>query len=127
KVLHPLLMLLANIHSDIQSKALLHAFIPVAFLPIVKFIHNDQWMKGVLSDQLYHEALNIVIVPLKQVVLIGIMLLDLMSNSWCCYTLLAGCIINIPEAHLITCIQGMTSLITLADYTQFGDPFHYNF
>ncbi|KAF8123990.1 hypothetical protein EV363DRAFT_1080436, partial [Boletus edulis] len=38
KVAHPLLMSLTNIHSAVRTKAFLHAFIPIAFLPIANFI-----------------------------------------------------------------------------------------
>lgn len=114
-------MSLANIHADVRSKASLNAFIPIAFLPIVEFIHNDQRMKGVLSDRLYHEALDIVVAPLKQAASIGVMLSDPLGNNRYCYTPLASCIVDTPEASLIACVRGMTSAITLADYTQFGD------
>lgn len=123
KVSHPLLMSLANIHSEIRSKASLHGFIPVAFLPIAEFLHKDQRVKGVLSDRLYHEALDIVVAPLKQAASIGVMLSDPLGYSRYCYTTLASCIVDTPESRLIACVRGMTSAITLADYTEFGDPF----
>lgn len=116
-------MSLANIHSEVRQKASLNAFIPVAFLPVVEFIHNDQRMKGLLSDRLYHEALDIVVAPLKMAASIGAMLSDPLGNNRYCYTALAGCIVDTPEARLIACVRGMTSAITLADYTQFGDSF----
>ena len=98
----------------------------MVFLPIAEFIYNDQQMKGVLSDRLYHKALDIMVAPLKRVASIGIMLSDLLGNNQYCYTPLAGCIIDTSEACLIACIREMTSPITLANYTQFGDPFHHD-
>ncbi|KAI6131086.1 hypothetical protein EDD16DRAFT_1515246 [Pisolithus croceorrhizus] len=125
KVLHPLLMLLANICSEVRTKASHHAFIPVVFLPVVDFIHNNQWMKSVLSNHLYHHCLDIVVKPLKIAAQIGIMLSDPLGNSWYCYTSLASCIVDMPEACLIACVQGKTLPATLANYTQFGDPFQH--
>ncbi|KAI6004772.1 hypothetical protein EDD15DRAFT_2155216 [Pisolithus albus] len=81
KVSHPLLMSLANIRSEVRKKVSHHAFVPVAFLPVVDFIHNNQRMKSVLSDRLYHQCLDIVVKPLKIAAQIGIMLSDPLGNS----------------------------------------------
>lgn len=51
------------------------------------------------------------------------MLSDPLGNNRYCFTPLASCIVDTPEACLITCIWGKTSPTTLADYTQFGDLF----
>lgn len=59
--------------------------------------------------------------PLKIAARIGVMLSDPVGNSRYCFTLLAGCIVDTPEACLIACVRGKTSPVTLADYTQFGD------
>ncbi|KAI6046205.1 hypothetical protein EDC04DRAFT_2558364, partial [Pisolithus marmoratus] len=104
KVLHPLLMSLANIHSEVRTKVSHHAFVPVAFLPVVDFIHNNQQMKSVLSDHLYHQCLDIVVKPLKIAAQIGIMLSDPLGNSQYCYMPLASCIVDMPEACLIACV-----------------------
>ena len=123
KVLHPLLMSLTNIHAEVRAKASLHAFVPVVFLPITEFIHNDQWMQGILRDRLYHQCLDIMMNPLKIAACIGIMLSDPLGNNRYCFTPLVSCIVDMPEACLIVCVQGETSPTTLANYTQFGDPF----
>jgi len=60
QVMHPLLILLANIDSAFQSKALNHLFVLLAILPIPKFIKADKKVKGVLEDWLLHECLNLV-------------------------------------------------------------------
>lgn len=114
-------MSLANIHSEVRSKASHHAFLPVAFLPVVEFIHHNQRMKGLLSDRLYHQCLDIVVEPLKIGARIGVMMSDPVGNSRYCYTLLASCIVDLPEACLVACVRGKTSPLTLAHYTQFGD------
>ena len=53
------------------------------------------------------------------------MLLDPLGNNRYCFTPLAGCIVDMPEACLIACVWGKTSLTTFADYTQFGDLIHH--
>lgn len=118
-------MSLANIHSDVRQKASLHAFMPIAFLPVAKFIHDNKRMQGVLSDRLYHQSLDIVVKPLKIAARIGVMLSDPLGNQRYCFTPLATCIVDSPEASLIACVRGKTSPVTLADYTQFGDAFRH--
>ena len=118
-------MSLANIHSAVCSKASLHALLPIAFLPIAKFIHCDKRMKGVLLDRLYHQSLDIVVEPLKLTAQIRVMLSDPLGNSHYCFTPLAGCIVDTPEVCLIACVWGKISLVMLANYAQFGDDFRY--
>ncbi|KIJ63236.1 hypothetical protein HYDPIDRAFT_92454 [Hydnomerulius pinastri MD-312] len=79
-------------------------------------------MQTLLVDQLYHDSVAFVVEPLKIAACIGIMLSDLAGNSQCCFTLLASCIVDTPEACTITCVRGKTSPTTLANYTHFGDP-----
>lgn len=118
-------MSLANIHSEVRNKASRHAFVPVAFLPVVEFIHTNKRMKSVLSDRLYHQCLDIVVEPLKIAARIGAMLSDPRGHSRYCFTPLASCIVDFPEACLIACVRGKTSPITLAKYTEFGDSFRH--
>lgn len=98
---------------------------PVAFLPVVKFIHENKRMTGVLSDRLYHQCLDIVVDPLKIAARIGVMLSDPLGNQRYCFTPLAACIVDSPEACLIACVRGKTSPVTLANYTEFGDDFQH--
>ncbi|KAN0093092.1 hypothetical protein V8E55_003876 [Tylopilus felleus] len=98
KVSHPLLMSLANIHMDVRAKASLHMFVPIAFLPITKFIHSHSRMKSVLRDHLYHQCLDIMLEPLNIAAHIGVMLSDPLGNNRYCFTPLASCIVDIPEA-----------------------------
>ena len=102
KVSHPLLMSLANIHAEVQAKASLHAFVPIVFLFITEFIHNDQQMQGILRDHLYHQCLDIVMNPLKIAACIGIMVSDPLGKNWYCFTPLI--IVDMPEACLIACV-----------------------
>ncbi|KIJ58994.1 hypothetical protein HYDPIDRAFT_69368, partial [Hydnomerulius pinastri MD-312] len=59
---------------------------------------------------------------LKIAARIGIMLSNPAGNSRYCFTPLASCIVDTPEACTIACVRGKTSPTTLANYTHFGDP-----
>ncbi|KAG2089232.1 uncharacterized protein F5147DRAFT_529159, partial [Suillus discolor] len=63
-VAHPLLISLANIHMDTRLKSSSNAFLLTALLPVVKFIHKNKRMRGVLQDRLIHHCLDIVLEPL---------------------------------------------------------------
>ncbi|KAG1902915.1 uncharacterized protein F5891DRAFT_1186058 [Suillus fuscotomentosus] len=73
---HPLLITLANIDPDVRAKGSLQAYIPLALLPVAKFIHRVKCMHGVLVDRLLHQCIDIVIEPLKQAACLGIMMTD---------------------------------------------------
>jgi hypothetical protein len=122
RVAHPLLIGLANISSAIRNKASSNAFLLTALLPIVEFIHPVKRMQTLLADRLYHDSVAFVVEPLKIAARIGIMLSDPAGNSQYCFTPLASCIVDTPEACTIACVRGKTSPTTLANYTHFGDP-----
>ena len=63
---HPLLLGLANIHMSTRLKLSSDAFLLIALLPIPKFIHKNKRMRGMLTDCLLHECLDITLEPLKQ-------------------------------------------------------------
>ena len=64
-IAHPLLISLANIKMATQLKLSSHAFLLAALLPVLKFVHKNKWMKGVLEDHLIHQCLDIILEPLK--------------------------------------------------------------
>lgn len=76
-------------------------------------------------DCLLHKCLDIVLKPLKIVASIGVMLSDPLGYLQYCFTPLAGCIVNMPEAATLTCVSGKTSHITLAANADFGDPYQH--
>ncbi|KAJ4496908.1 hypothetical protein C8R41DRAFT_708635, partial [Lentinula lateritia] len=76
RVAHPLLISLANIDSDLLSKASLYLFNLLALLPVPKYIERKTSVRGVLENRLYHECLDIVLEPLKTAASIGCLMSD---------------------------------------------------
>ncbi|KAG1836785.1 hypothetical protein DFJ58DRAFT_846769 [Suillus subalutaceus] len=124
-VAHPLLVSLANICMNTQLKSSSNSFMLTALLPVTKFLHKNKCMCGVLADCLVHQCLNIVLKPLKEAALHGVMLLNLVGQSCYCFTPLASYIVDTPEAMMLACIGGRTSPVTMAMYKQFGDSFRH--
>ncbi|KAG2123438.1 hypothetical protein DEU56DRAFT_745404 [Suillus clintonianus] len=86
RVAHPLLISLANIHTNTRLKSSTNSFVLTALLPVPKFVHKNKRMKGVLEDRLIHQCLDVVLEPLKQATQHGIMLSDPMGNNHYCFT-----------------------------------------
>lgn len=105
---HPVLISLTNIDTCIHSKTSLHAYLFLSLLPIAKFIHK-----------LVHQALNIILSPLKTVVSVGIMMSNPQGNLCYCFTPLAAWIADTPEESLLS----GTSPKTTATSKDFGDPY----
>ncbi|KAG1730078.1 hypothetical protein EDB19DRAFT_1641487, partial [Suillus lakei] len=118
---HPLLISLANINSEICSKGSLEVYIPLALLPIAKFIHGNQCMYGVLADWLLHQCIGVIIEPLKQAAHLCVMMSDLAGFSRYCFTPLVAYVGDTPEELVITCITMNASPITMATHVNFGD------
>ena len=123
RVAHPLLISLANIDSDLLSKASQHLFNLLALIPIPKFIEKRKSVRGILENRLYHECLDIVLHPLKIAASIGCMMDDPLGQRRVCYTPCASFIVDTPEASLISCVGGggKTSPFTEAMYRDYGD------
>ncbi|KAG0708353.1 hypothetical protein DFH29DRAFT_795144, partial [Suillus ampliporus] len=80
RIAHPLLLSLANIHMCIHTKLSSKAFMLTALLPILVYLHPNQWMHGMLEDCLVHECLLIILKPLMIAAEVGIMMSDLVGN-----------------------------------------------
>ena len=102
---HSLLLSLANIDADIHSKSSLHTFLLLALLPVPLFIHNKSHVRGLLSDHLVHQCLDLVLKPLKITAAVGVMMSDPIGNLRHCYTPLIAYIANTPEQSLPTRAQ----------------------
>ncbi|KAH7905390.1 hypothetical protein BJ138DRAFT_1138293 [Hygrophoropsis aurantiaca] len=118
---HPLLISLANLDVDIRNKTSQNAYLLLALLPIAKFIHKDKRIQGVLSDRLLHQSLDIVLEPLKIAASIGVMMSDPAGQLRYCFTPIAAYIADTPEQIAIATVLGLTSPVTMAVYTDFGD------
>ena len=98
QVTHPLLISLTDIIMDFQTKASNHTFILLAILPVPKFLHKSQKIRGILASRLIHECIDFVVKPLKKAAEIRIMMSD--PLGWCqyCFTPLVGALVDTPEA-----------------------------
>ncbi|KIJ10240.1 hypothetical protein PAXINDRAFT_86383, partial [Paxillus involutus ATCC 200175] len=122
---HPLLISLANIDTTVRSKTSLHAYLLLALLPICKFVHKESWVRSLLQDRLLHQALDVVLSPLKVAASVGIMMNDPVGNLRYCFTPLASWIADTPEESLLSVTSPKVSPITTATSKQFGDNFRH--
>ena len=124
RMAYPLLISLANIDASIWSKASIHAYLLLALLPTTKFLHKHTRVHGLLQDQLVHQALNIVLSPLKTAAAVGIMMSDPRGNLCYCFTPIAAWIANMPEESLLPAgTSTKVSPVTTATATEFGDAY----
>ena len=122
RVAHPVLISLANIDANIRSKTSLHAYLLLALLPVAKFTHQTTRVRSLLQDRLFHQALNIVLSPLKVAAEVGVMMSDPVGNLRYCFTPLASWIADTPEECLIAATGPKASPVTTAMSKNFGDP-----
>lgn len=125
RMAHPLLISLANIDAAVRSKTSLHAYLLLALLPIAKFIHKESRVRSLLQDRLVHQALDIVLSPLKIAASVGIMMSDPVGNLRYCFTPLASWIADTPEESLLSATSSKVSPVTTATSKQFGDSFRH--
>jgi Plavaka transposase len=118
---HPLLISLVNLDMDYRNKSSNRAFFLLALLPIPTFTLKDKKITGVLKNRVFHECLDFVLEPLKQVASIRVMINDPLGYHQYCFTLLASCIVDTPESALYACVGGKTSSVTMAYYKTFGN------
>jgi hypothetical protein len=119
---HPVLLSLANIYMDVQTKSSNHAFLLVGLLPCPKFSAKDKKVRGVLENRVIHLCLDIITHPLKLAARAGRMMSDPRGYSRFCFTFLASYMVDTPEAAMLAGVAGKTSHLTMADYRKFGDP-----
>ena len=100
----------------------LHAYLLLTLLPVAKFAHKTSHVHSLLQDQLVHQALNIVLSPLKVTAWVGIMMSDSVRNLHYCFTPLASWIVNTPEESLLAATGPKVSPVTTATSKNFGDP-----
>ena len=125
RVAHPLLISLADIIMDFQTKLSHRAFMLLAILPVPKFLHKNRRICGVLENCLTHECIDFVMEPLKIATEIRIMMLDPIGWRRYCFTPLAVAIVDTPEALMYAGISPRASPVTMATYKQFSDAFQH--
>jgi hypothetical protein len=111
---------------DFRTKATNHAFQLLALLPIPRFIHPNNKIRGVLENRLIHECLDFILRPLKQAAREGYMMSDPHGLNRYTFTHLAAYIADTPEAAALSGVAGKTSHLTLATYKQFGDSIRHS-
>ncbi|KIK20935.1 hypothetical protein PISMIDRAFT_12681 [Pisolithus microcarpus 441] len=125
KVVHPLLISLANIKMAVWNKASSHAFLLTALIPVIEFIHPVPRMRSVLEAHLFHQCLDIILQPLKITAQVGRMMSDPVGGLCHCFMLLAAYIIDTPEACMLVCVRGKTSPVTMASHKHFSNAFQH--
>lgn len=121
RVAHPLLISLANISMEFRNKASNHAFLLLALIPVPKFLHPKQKVRGVLEARLFHQCLEFILKPLMVAAQIGVTMADPLGFVRWCFTPPAAYIVDTPESALVATVAGKTSSVTLATYQQYGD------
>ncbi|KAG0697885.1 hypothetical protein DFH29DRAFT_878419 [Suillus ampliporus] len=122
---YPVLISLANIASSMHAKASLHTYLLVALIPVLKFVHSNVRVHGILVDQLFHQCLSIVTEPLKAAAKMGIMMNNPIGNSRYCFMPLVSYVADTPEEILVACVCSNVSPVTTTTQEQFGDPFRH--
>lgn len=125
RMAHPVLISLANIDKNIRSKTSLHGYMLLVLLPVAKFIHKNTRVRSLLQDHLFHQALNLILQPLKTAATMGVMMNDPVGNLRYCYTPLAAWITDTPEQGLLTGTGPKVSPVMTAKSKNFGDPFRH--
>jgi len=120
---HPLLISLANIEASICSKTSLHVYPLLGLLPIAKFMHKHTWVCSLLQDWLVHQAINVVLSPLKTAAAVGVMMSDPRGNLHYCFMPLAVWIANTPEESLLAGTGPKASPVTTVTSKSFDDAY----
>ncbi|KAG1816298.1 hypothetical protein DFJ58DRAFT_751690 [Suillus subalutaceus] len=105
-----------------HMKATSHVFALVAYLPIPKFLEVSKPVHAILSAQVYHFAISIVMRNLKIAARDGCIMSDPRGDLRMIHTPLVAWIADYPEQLLIACTASKHSPISLAVAAQFGDP-----
>ena len=124
-VAHPLLISLANLFVDFRMKGSNHAFLLLTLLPILKFIHKDQQIHGVLESCMIYKCLDFILKPLKMIAKIGTMMSDPAGQACYVFTPLAVYMVDMQETLLLAAVAGKTLHLTMATYKEFGNSFQH--
>ena len=122
KEMHPLYLLLANIHANVLMKATSHAFALATYLPILKFLDVPPPVQSILLAQVYHFAISIVMQNLKKAKRDSEVMSNLTGNLRLIHTPLVSWIADYPEQLLIASVSSRNSPISTATAEQFGNP-----
>ncbi|KAI9574177.1 hypothetical protein HD554DRAFT_2165677 [Boletus coccyginus] len=90
-------------------------------LGIVLFIHKNTCVCSLLQDCLFHQALDLILQPLKTAAMVGGMMNNPVGNLRYCYMPLMAWIVNTPEQSLLAGTGPKVSLVTMAKVKNFSD------
>jgi len=119
--MHPLLLSLTNIHTNICMKATSHTFTLTTYLPIPKFLKVSSAVQLVLSACVYHFVISTVMQNLKVAEKNGVIISDSNGLLWVVHTPLVSWNANSPEQHVISCISSKYFLVFTASTEYFGE------
>jgi hypothetical protein len=114
----PLYLSIGNIHSKVRNAPSRHAWILIAYLPVVVFRDNN----GDNEARLYHQCVKYVLNPLAEPGRVGIDLIDSVGAVRSCHPLVAAHLADNPEQSLINVVAGRCSTVTTAKYKKLGEP-----
>ena len=112
KVAYSLLILTALFTPKYCSKFMNNAYELLALIPVVEFLHPDERIVSMLFYHFFHQCKNFVLEPMMKAVSIGILLEDPLGYMRKFYPVLAACIMDTPESHLIAARMQNTSSVT---------------
>ncbi|EGN98516.1 hypothetical protein SERLA73DRAFT_55423 [Serpula lacrymans var. lacrymans S7.3] len=119
--MHPTFLTLANIASDVQMKAMSHAWLCIAFLPVPDFLDCHTEYQSVLSDRVWHMCMDLVAKNLKAAASTGVWMGDPNGRAHRVYTPFISWVADLPEQQMISCTSKNASPSSQATLHQFGN------
>jgi hypothetical protein len=116
----PLYLSLGNIKSSFRNKPRNHAWVLVAYLPVVTF-EAPKRLQTVLQNRFFHQCVELVLEPLKAAGLESVKMADSLGNVRRCFPRLAAYLADYPEQGLINIARAGHSPTTIATNQDLGD------
>lgn len=118
--MHPIFITIANIDSEVRSKATLRAWRCVGYMPVVKFkVHQDY--QTILQARLWHKCMDLIFANLKTAAAEGCFMPDPFRHIRYVFTPLIAHVCDLPEASMIAAVSKNASPVTMAMQKDFGD------
>lgn len=118
--MHPIFVTIANIDSEVRSKATLRAWRCVGYMPVVKFkVHQDY--QTILQARLWHKCMDLIFANLKTAAAEGCFMPDPFRHIRYVFTPLIAHVCDLPEASMIAAVSKNASPVTMATQKDFGD------
>lgn len=118
----PVYLSIGNISKDVRNRTSNHCWVPVAYLPVAKFIKDAPDINGVLEARLFHQCLRIVFDSLVPSENEGAMLADSEGNVRHCFPRIAAYLCDYPEQCMVLGIAKNCSPTHFATFENLDDP-----